>query len=102
MLLTGVDRQAVLAHALSGGAIDRTAETIAGLDHVDLVILAAPVRQNLSLLADAVTALSPSPEGVGGQPCPLMTDVGGTKREIVAPIQTYALVFIQTERQWPK
>ncbi len=75
ILLTGVDRQAVLAHALGGGAIDRAAETVAGIEHADLVILAAPVRQNLSLLADVGAGFS--------RPSPIITDVGGTKREIV-------------------
>jgi len=72
--ITGVDRQAVVAHALGSGAIDRGAETIQGIGEADLVILAAPVRQNVLLLRD-LARLS-----VSG----LITDVGGTKRDIVS------------------
>ncbi len=70
--LTGVDRPAVLAHAAGSGAIDRQAASVAELGEVDLVVLAAPVRQNLRLLREAA--------GVRG----VITDVGGTKRDIVA------------------
>jgi prephenate dehydrogenase len=86
ILLTGVDRHSVLAHALGGGAIDRAAETVAGIERADLVILAAPVRQNLSLLADTGARFSRPHVDAGAafrRPFPLITDVGGTKREIV-------------------
>jgi prephenate dehydrogenase len=84
--LTGVDRQAVLAHALGGRAIDRAAGTIAEIGDTDLVILAAPVSQNVSLLADiaagADVAAGLSRPG-GSRSSPVITDVGGTKRDIV-------------------
>lgn len=72
--ITAVDRPAVLAHAAGSGAIDRTAKDVGALSGIDLVILAAPVEQNLKLLPEAVAVI-----GEGG----VITDVGGTKRDIV-------------------
>ena len=73
--ITAVDRPPVLAHAAGSGAIDRAAERVADLGGNDLVILAAPVEQNIRLLPEAATIV-----GDGG----LITDVGGTKRDIVS------------------
>jgi prephenate dehydrogenase len=73
-LITAVDRPPVLAHASSSGAIDRAAHTVAEIGPVDLVILAAPVRQNVELLPQVISCL---PAGA------IVTDVGGTKRDIV-------------------
>lgn len=70
----GVDSQAVLAHALGARAIDSGVEAVADLPDTDLAILAAPVQQNVALLATATRA-------------PLITDVGGTKRAIVEAAQ---------------
>ena len=72
--ITAVDRPAVLAHAAGSGAIDRAVQRVAELGGNDLVILAAPVEQNVRLLPEAATTI-----GDGG----LITDVGGTKRDIV-------------------
>lgn len=72
--LTGVDRQPVLAHALGSGAIERAAGGVAEIGPADLVILAAPVRQNVELLG-AVAAHAGTET--------VVTDVGGTKRDIV-------------------
>jgi len=72
--VTAVDRPQVLAHASSSGAIDRAAGRVADVGATDLVILAAPVQQNVQLLAQAVAVL---PHGA------VITDVGGTKRDIV-------------------
>ena len=72
--ITAVDRPAVLAHAAGSGAIDRAVQRVADLGGNDLVILAAPVEQNVRLLPEAVATISD-----GG----LITDVGGTKRDIV-------------------
>jgi prephenate dehydrogenase len=69
-----VDRPPVLAHAAGSGAIDRAAGTIAEVGRPDLLVLAAPVRQNVQLLAQAAQCLDGST---------LVTDVGGTKRDIV-------------------
>ena len=73
-LITAVDRAPVLAHASSSGAIDRAANNVAEIGPLDLVILAAPVRQNVELLPQVVACLS---KGA------VVTDVGGTKRDIV-------------------
>lgn len=72
-LITAVDRPPVLAHASSSGAIDRAANSVAEIGPVDLVILAAPVRQNVELLPQVMASLS---DGA------VVTDVGGTKRDI--------------------
>ena len=70
-----VDTASVLAHAVGSGAIDRVCESVASLPGADLIVLAAPVRQNIQLLHDIGHSL----------PGPLVvTDVGGTKQEIVA------------------
>jgi prephenate dehydrogenase len=70
----GIDRPAVQAHALGSGALDRAVSRLADAGEVDLVILAAPVRQNLALLAEAAAQCAPTT---------VITDVGGTKRDIV-------------------
>ncbi|MEQ1573971.1 MAG: prephenate dehydrogenase/arogenate dehydrogenase family protein, partial [Vicinamibacterales bacterium] len=54
--VTGVDSPAVLAHVLGSGAIDRAVESVRELDEADLVILAAPVRQNVDLLLQIPSA----------------------------------------------
>ena len=72
--ITGVDRKAVLAHALGGGAIDRSADSAADASDADLIVLAAPVRQNLKLLAEITQRLPAAA---------IVTDVGSTKRGIV-------------------
>ena len=72
--ITGVDRKAVLAHALGSGAIDRAIHDAADAADADLIILAAPVRQNLKLLAEIAQRLPATT---------IVTDVGSTKRGIV-------------------
>ena len=87
----GVDSEAVLAHALGGGAIERGFESVAALPDTSLIILAAPVRQNIDLLQQI---------GSGGRvpldPAhrrPVVTDVSGTKREIVNAARTGSRVL---------
>ena len=72
--IAGVDRKAVLAHALGSGAIDRAGDSAADAADADLIILAAPVRQNLKLLAE-ISQRVPA--------ATIVTDVGSTKRGIV-------------------
>jgi prephenate dehydrogenase len=60
---------------MGSGAIDRAAATVAEIGRPDLVVLAAPVRQNIALLREVAQC-------VGGST--VITDVGGTKRDIVA------------------
>jgi prephenate dehydrogenase len=78
ILITAVDRPPVLAHASSSGAIDRAANTVADIGPVDVIILAAPVRQNVELLREAMAV---RPEHA------IVTDVGGTKRDIMRAAQ---------------
>jgi prephenate dehydrogenase len=73
--ITAVDRPPVLAHAAGSGAIDKAAQRVADLSGNDLLILAAPVEQNVRLLPEAAAII-----GEGG----IITDVGGTKRDIVS------------------
>lgn len=72
--IAGVDRKAVLAHAAGSGAIDRSADSAADVADADLIILAAPVRQNLKLLAEVAQRLPATT---------IVTDVGSTKQTIV-------------------
>jgi prephenate dehydrogenase len=72
--VVGVDRHAVVAHAFGSGAIDRGAGDTSAIADADLVILAAPVRQNVVLLAEMAQRMPSSA---------VITDVGGTKRDIV-------------------
>ena len=73
-LVIGVDNKDVLETAMRLHAIDVAADDLIVLAEADLVILAAPVRQNLALL-DALD------ENVR-QPA-VVTDTGSTKRAIV-------------------
>lgn len=73
--VVGIDRAAVLAHAAGSGAVDRGLASIAELDEADLVILAAPVRQNARLLAELPARVLERA---------IVTDVGGTKRDIMS------------------
>jgi prephenate dehydrogenase len=73
--IVGLDRPAVLAHAQGSGAIDRAAGQLSEIGEPDLVVLAAPVRQNVELLQQVATQ-------VGGRA--IITDVGGTKRDMLA------------------
>jgi prephenate dehydrogenase len=70
----GIDREAVLREGVSRRAIDVGASDLSAVAGADLVVLAAPVRQNLSLLRQVAAHVSPSA---------VVTDVGGTKRAIV-------------------
>lgn len=72
--ITAIDRAAVVDVALRHRAADRGGEDLALADGADLILLAAPVRQNISVLADL-------PSRVGGNV--IVTDVGSTKRAIV-------------------
>lgn len=71
MLVVGVDRNDVLEDAQRRHAIDVAADDLGMLAEVDLVVLAAPVRQNIEVLASLGDIL----EGPA-----TVTDVGSTKR----------------------
>ena len=76
----GVDSESVLAHAVGAGAIERGFASIAELPDASLIILAAPVNQNIELLRH----IQPVESGVSRT----ITDVGGTKRAIVNAART--------------
>ncbi len=71
----GIDREAVLREAVARRAVDESATGLEAVSRADLVILAAPVRQNLTLLRQVAPHVSATA---------VVTDVGGTKRSIVA------------------
>jgi prephenate dehydrogenase len=73
-LVIGVDRKDVLERAMVRHAIDVAAEDPIVLAEADLVILAAPIQQNLELLREL-------PDNIVG--AAVVTDTGSTKREIV-------------------
>jgi prephenate dehydrogenase len=79
----GVDAEPVLAHAVGAGAIERGFDTIAALPQASLLILAAPVRQNIEILRE-MSRHTPVESGFSRT----ITDVGGTKREIVNAART--------------
>lgn len=73
-LVIGVDRKDVLERAMVMHAIDVAADDPIVLAEADLVILAAPIQQNLELLAELADNVSGSA---------VITDTGSTKREMV-------------------
>lgn len=73
-LVIGVDRKDVLERAMVLHAIDVAADDLVVLAEADLVVLAAPIQQNLELLREL-------PDHVAGSA--VVTDTGSTKREIV-------------------
>jgi len=77
--IVGIDRPSVLSHARSSNAIDRSVASLAEAANADLIILAAPVSQNRLLLEEAARHIGPRA---------VITDVGGTKRDILEVART--------------
>ena len=73
-LLIAVDRKGVLEQAMVRHAIDVAADDLGVIAEADLVILAAPVRQNIALLAE----LDDYIPGAA-----VVTDVSSTKQDVV-------------------
>ena len=73
-LVIGVDNTAVLETAMRRHAVDVAADDLVVLAEADLVILAAPVRQNRALLAQLDAHV---------RHAAVITDTGSTKRDIV-------------------
>jgi prephenate dehydrogenase len=73
-LVIGVDRKDVLERAMVRHAIDVAADDAVVLAEADLVILAAPIQQNLEILRDLGDNVSGSA---------VVTDTGSTKRTVV-------------------
>src|SRR4051795_5217200 len=78
-LVIAVDQKDVLETAMRLHAIDVAADDLIVLAEADLVVLAAPVRQNIALL-DAMDQHVHKPA--------IITDTGSTKREIVNAART--------------
>jgi prephenate dehydrogenase/GNAT superfamily N-acetyltransferase len=78
----GIDARDVLVSALALGAVNETASDVGAAAAADLVVLCAPVAANAATL----TALAPR---LGPQA--IVTDVGSTKRDIVAVADAAAL-----------
>ena len=74
-LVIGVDNKDVLETAMRLHAIDVAADDLVVLAEADIVILAAPVKQNIELLAELDANVR--------QPA-VVTDTGSTKRHIMA------------------
>jgi prephenate dehydrogenase len=72
--VTAVDREPVVRAALARRAIDAAADDLAAVADADLIVLAAPVRQNITLLRRVAAHASQTA---------VITDVGGAKRAIV-------------------
>lgn len=83
-LVIAVDHKDVLEQAMVRHAIDVASEEPYVISEADIVILAAPVRQNLELLAQLG-------DHVTGQA--VVTDVGSTKRAIVEAARDLAPRF---------
>src|SRR5215470_1186950 len=77
----GVDSDSVLAHALGSGAIERGFASLAAVPQASLIVLAAPVRQNIDLLQQ-ISSGGRVLRDLADRPT-IITDVGGTKRDIV-------------------
>jgi len=73
-LVIGVDANEVLEKAMVRHAIDVAADDLVIAAEADLIVLAAPVRQNIAVLEQVAAAVR------GGA---IVTDVGSTKRAIV-------------------
>jgi prephenate dehydrogenase len=78
-LVIGVDNKDVLETAMRLHAIDVAADDLIVLAEADVVILAAPVRQNRAVLAQLDAHVQ--------QPA-IVTDTGSTKRDIVAAAES--------------
>src|SRR4029453_12612038 len=74
-LVIAVDNKDVLEEAMRHHAVDVAADDLVVLAEADIVILSAPVKQNIALLADLDDNVRVPA---------IVTDTGSTKREIVA------------------
>ncbi len=77
--VVGIDRQAILDEAIARRAIHDAARDLAAVAGADLIVLAAPVQQNLDLLHQVRPHATPGA---------VITDVGSTKRVIVGAAQS--------------
>jgi prephenate dehydrogenase len=78
----GIDARDVLVSALALGAVTDTAGDVGAAAAADLVVLCAPVAVNVTTLAALAPRLGPDA---------IVTDVGSTKRDIMAAAEGAAL-----------
>jgi prephenate dehydrogenase len=83
-LVIAVDNKDVLEEAMRRHAIDVAADDLIVLAEADIVILAAPVKQNIALLADLDDSV---------QVPAIVTDTGSTKRAILGAAAALPLRF---------
>jgi len=83
--IVAVDRDAIARQAVDTGRADRAGDSLDLLHDVDLVVLAAPVLTTIELLPALVPVVR---DGA------LVTDVGSTKRVIVAAAEATTLPFV--------
>jgi prephenate dehydrogenase len=83
--ILAVDRDAVARQAVKSGFADRAADSLDVLRDADLVVLAAPVLTTIELLPALVPIVREDA---------LVTDVGSTKRLIVAAAEATPLAFV--------
>ena len=83
-LVIGVDDKDVLERAMVRHAIDVAASDLTVIGEADLVVLAAPVRENVTLLGELEQYVTGSA---------IVTDVGSTKREVVSEARSLPTRF---------
>ena len=83
--ILAIDRDAVARQAAESGLADRAGDSLELLHDADLVVLAAPVLTAIELLPALVPVVRSGA---------LVTDVGSTKRVIVAAAETTSLAFV--------
>lgn len=83
--IVAVDRDAIARQAVDSGLADRAGDSLDLLHDADLVVLAAPVLTTIDLLPALVPVVR---DGA------LVTDVGSTKRVIVAAAEATTLAFV--------
>lgn len=84
-LVIGVDHKDVLETAMRLHAIDVAADDLIVLAEADVVILAAPVRQNLALVAELDANV---------RQAAVVTDTGSTKRDMMAAARGLPARFV--------
>ena len=83
--ITAIDRDDVARAAIASRIVDVAGHELSLVGSADLVVLAAPVLQNITLLPQAAPLLKPGA---------LVTDVGGTKRLMIAAAEALPIAFI--------
>jgi prephenate dehydrogenase len=83
--IVAVDRDAVARQAVASGLADRGGEQLDLLTGADLIVLAAPVLTTIDLLPALVPIVRSDA---------LVTDVGSTKRVVVAAAEATPLAFV--------